>query len=203
MSHPPSKIFEFGPYRLDTSERVLLRDGQPVPLTLKAFDLLLLLVENNGHIVEKDELMNRVWAGSFVEEGNLKVTVSMVRKALDDSHNGNRYVETVPRRGYRFVAEVKEVATDRVDLVLHERMRETVTIEEVAMVNELPPAQPRGVDRLWRKITLHKGAVAATGLLLMAISTATIFFSVKYVWPKLTARKSPARFENFKITPLT
>src|SRR4029079_3539404 len=112
MSDPANKIFEFGPYRLDTSERVLLREGQPVPLTLKAFDVLLMLVENNGHIVEKDELMNRVWAGRFVEAGNTKVTWAMVRKALEDNQNGHRYVETVPRRGYRFVAEVKNITEE-------------------------------------------------------------------------------------------
>jgi DNA-binding winged helix-turn-helix (wHTH) protein/tetratricopeptide (TPR) repeat protein len=109
MTAPAHKIYEFGPFRLDTEERVLLRDGQQVPLTLKAFDVLLMLVENSGHIVEKDQLMNRVWAGRFVEEGNLKVTVSMLRKALEENNGGTRYVETVPRRGYRFASEVKIV----------------------------------------------------------------------------------------------
>ena len=109
MSELPKKVFEFGPFRLDCAERVLLRDGQPVPVTLKAFDVLMLLVENGGHLVEKDELMNRVWAGSFVEEGNLKVTVSMLRKALEDNQPENRFIETVPRRGYRFIAPVSEV----------------------------------------------------------------------------------------------
>src|SRR5947207_15415340 len=116
MSYQTSKIFEFGPYRLDTAERVLLRDGQPVPLTLKAFELLLLLVENSGHIVEKDELMNRVWAGSFVEEGNLKVTVSMLRKALEDNQLDHRLIETVPRRGYRFAVRVSELSTETSDV---------------------------------------------------------------------------------------
>src|SRR5437773_105860 len=202
MSYQTSKIFEFGRYRLDTAERVLLRDGQPVPLTLKAFDVLLLLVENSGHIDEKDELMNRVWAGSFVEEGNLKVTVSMVRKALEDNHGGQGFIETVPRRGYRFAAKVREVAAERIDLVMHERTRETVTIDEVATVNELPSAQPQ------RDVDYHKGKqnklpVAAVGALVLALLTGAIFFSVKYIWPKLTARNSSPPFENFKITPLT
>jgi DNA-binding winged helix-turn-helix (wHTH) protein/TolB-like protein/Flp pilus assembly protein TadD len=131
MTTPANHIFEFGPFRLDTAERVLLRDGQPVPLTLKAFDVLLLLVEKSGHIVEKDELMSRVWAGSFVEEGNLKVTVSMLRKALDDNHGGPRYVETVPRRGYRFISDIKVVTAESVDLVIQERTSERFTIDEV------------------------------------------------------------------------
>src|SRR4030095_11231534 len=119
MTTPVNRIFEFGPFRLDTAERVLLRDGQAVALTLKTFDVLLFLVENSGHIVEKDELMNRVWAGSFVEEGNLKVTVSMLRKALEDNNGDVRYIETVPRRGYRFVADVTESANRSAQLLVH------------------------------------------------------------------------------------
>jgi DNA-binding winged helix-turn-helix (wHTH) protein/TolB-like protein/Tfp pilus assembly protein PilF len=129
MSDPSRKIFEFGRFRLDTEERVLLREGQPVPLTLKAFDLLLLLVENSGHIVEKDELMNRVWSGSFVEEGNLKVTVSMLRKALEDNQIENRLIETVPRRGYRFAASVRELSTETSDVLVRERTTATITLE--------------------------------------------------------------------------
>jgi DNA-binding winged helix-turn-helix (wHTH) protein/TolB-like protein len=136
MTKPAQKIFEFGPFRLDTAERVLLRDGQPVPLTLKSFEVLLLLVENSGHIVEKNELMNRVWAGSFVEEGNLKVTVSMLRKALEDTNGGKLYIETVPRRGYRFVAGIKDLTAESLDLVMHERTRETVTVHEEGIVTD-------------------------------------------------------------------
>src|SRR5262249_58098824 len=116
MSGSTNKIFEFGPFRLDCTERLLLRDGQPVPLTVRAFDLLQLLVENRGHLVEKNQLMNQVWAGTFVEEGNVKATVSMLRKALEDNHGENRFIETVPRRGYRFVAEVRTIAEERVNL---------------------------------------------------------------------------------------
>src|SRR2546425_34834 len=104
------QIYEFGPFRLDTAERVLLRDGRPVQLTPKAFDVLLLLVERSGHIVEKDELINRVWADSFVEEANLKVTVSMLRKVLEGDEGLHQFIETVPRRGYRFQASVRELS---------------------------------------------------------------------------------------------
>ena len=204
MSDRAKKIFEFGPYRLDTSERVLLRDGQPVPLTLKAFEVLLLLVENSGHIVAKDDLMNRVWANSFVEEGNLKVTVSMLRKALDDNHNGNRYVETVPRRGYRFVAEVQEVTTERVNFVLHERTRKTLTIDEMGTAHELPETQrPLDNHGLLHKLKQHKLAFAVIGVLALTFSTAIIFVSVNYIRPRLNARKPAPPFSNYKIMPLT
>jgi DNA-binding winged helix-turn-helix (wHTH) protein len=103
------RLFEFGPFRLDDEERVLLRDGTPVPLPPKAFDVLLVLVQRHGHIVEKDALLKEAWPDVFVEEGNLPVNVSQLRKALgDDRLNGNRYIETVPRRGYRFIAPVME-----------------------------------------------------------------------------------------------
>jgi TolB-like protein/DNA-binding winged helix-turn-helix (wHTH) protein/Tfp pilus assembly protein PilF len=103
-----SHVYEFGPFRLIPEERQLLRHDQPVPLTPKSFDLLLALVENSGHLIEKDELMKRVWPDSFVEEANLSVNMSVLRRALGEGPNDDQYVQTVPRRGYRFVADVKE-----------------------------------------------------------------------------------------------
>lgn len=109
MSTPVNVLYEFGPFQLDPPERLLLCDGQPVPLSPKAFDLLLTLVDRSGHLVEKDELLKAVWPGAFVEEGNLAVTVSLVRKALNDDRGHHRYIETVSKRGYRFVADVKRL----------------------------------------------------------------------------------------------
>ena len=98
--------YEFGPYLLDPGEHALLRGAQIVPLTPKAFDLLLVLVERQGRLVEKDELLKVVWPDSFVEEANLSYTVSAIRKALGDGEEGQKYIATVPKRGYRFVAPV-------------------------------------------------------------------------------------------------
>lgn len=128
MSTQRNYIYEFGPFRVDTKERVLLREGRPVALTPKAFEVLLALVTHRGHIVEKDALLNHVWAGSFVEEGNLKVTVSMLRKALGQEGAEGQYIETVPRRGYRFAAEVRELPGE--DLFVYERTKSTLVIEE-------------------------------------------------------------------------
>lgn len=96
-------VYEFGPFRLDESEVLLLRDGLPVPIKAKAFQLLLLLVRNAGHILMKDELMSHLWQNSFVEEHNLAVHVSELRKALGSEH---QFIKTVSRHGYRFVAKV-------------------------------------------------------------------------------------------------
>jgi DNA-binding winged helix-turn-helix (wHTH) protein/TolB-like protein/Flp pilus assembly protein TadD len=101
--------YEFGPFQLDPPERLLLCDGQPVPMPPRAFDLLVVLVERSGHLVEKYELLKAVWHGSFVEEGNLSVTISVLRKALNDDRGMHKYIETVSKRGYRFVADVKRV----------------------------------------------------------------------------------------------
>src|SRR6267142_3550174 len=106
MGQEDSHFYEFGRFRLDAAERVLLRDSEFVTLTPKVFDILLALVERGGHIVEKDDLMKRVWPDTFVEEGNLTQNVSLLRKALGENPGSPQFIETVARRGYRFVAEV-------------------------------------------------------------------------------------------------
>jgi DNA-binding winged helix-turn-helix (wHTH) protein len=110
-------LYTFGPFELDTEEQVLRREGQPLPLKPKVFDLLVVLVENSGRVVCKDELMKQVWGGTFVEEGNLAVSVVKLRQALGESHNERRYIETVPRRGYRFVACVTQAPCETGDCV--------------------------------------------------------------------------------------
>src|SRR5262245_55197584 len=107
MSSHSGPSYEFGPFRLDPSERLLLRDGQNLPLTPKALEALLLLVANSGRVVEKQELIEALWPDSFVEEANLTNNISLLRKVLGDSSEEPSYIETVPRRGYRFVAAVR------------------------------------------------------------------------------------------------
>jgi DNA-binding winged helix-turn-helix (wHTH) protein len=108
MDKKTGHFYAFPPFRLDARKRLLLRDNQPVPLTSKAFDTLLLLVQNGQRVMEKDELMKLLWPDSFVEEANLAQNISMLRKALGETPNEHRYILTVPGRGYQFVAEVKE-----------------------------------------------------------------------------------------------
>src|SRR5689334_175612 len=102
-------FYEFGSFRLDATQRLLLREGVAVPLTLKAFDLLLTLVESDGRVLTKDELMKRIWPDSFVEEANLSHHIHKLREALGEREQGDRYIETLARRGYRFVANVTDV----------------------------------------------------------------------------------------------
>jgi DNA-binding winged helix-turn-helix (wHTH) protein/Tol biopolymer transport system component len=98
--------FEFGEFLLDRKEKVLLHRGKPLSITPKAFQLLQILVENHGHLVERDELLNTIWRDSFVEEGNLNFTIRLLRKALGDNKQKPSFIETVQTRGYRFIAEV-------------------------------------------------------------------------------------------------
>lgn len=102
-------FYEFGPYRLDVMNQRLLCDGAPVPITPKSFDTLLLLVRNRERVVGKSELMSHLWPDTVVEEANLSQNIFTLRKALDARGAGASYIETIPRRGYRFAAEVKEV----------------------------------------------------------------------------------------------
>jgi DNA-binding winged helix-turn-helix (wHTH) protein/TolB-like protein/Tfp pilus assembly protein PilF len=106
---PRNDAYAFGPFLLEARERRLLRDGQPVPVTVKVFDLLEVLVRRPGRLLLKEDLLSLVWPDAAVEENNLTVTMSALRKALGEAPADRHYVETVPRRGYRFVADVREV----------------------------------------------------------------------------------------------
>ncbi len=112
MDQQDNHSYEFGRFRLKVAERVLLREGELVPLTPKVFDILVTLVEHGGQVVAKDDLMKRVWPNTFVEEGNLTQNISLLRKALGETPGGVQFIETVPRRGYRFVAETGQASAN-------------------------------------------------------------------------------------------
>jgi TolB-like protein/DNA-binding winged helix-turn-helix (wHTH) protein/Tfp pilus assembly protein PilF len=109
MSLMEKEIYEFGPFSLDPAERVILRDGNPLSLTPKVFDTLLCLVRNRGRLLTKDELLKEIWPDTFVEEVNLAVNISTLRKMFEESPQDGRYIATVPGWGYRFVADVREI----------------------------------------------------------------------------------------------
>src|SRR5215218_4777108 len=110
--HDQHLCYEFGPYRLDPSERVLTRSGETILLTPTATRILLVLVANAGQLVERDVLLQEVWPDTFVEESNLTQNIFTLRRALGDERAGPRYIETVTRRGYRFVGSVRVVSQD-------------------------------------------------------------------------------------------
>lgn len=112
MQGRESGVYEFGGFRVEAGRRVLLRAGNPVPLTPKVFDTLLYLVQRKGQLVEKDDLMKAIWPDTVVEENNLTQNISVLRRVLGESRGESRYILTVPGRGYRFVAEVERDAAE-------------------------------------------------------------------------------------------
>src|SRR4051812_31177007 len=127
MSSQQRHLYEFGPYQLLPHERRLLRDGEPVQLTPKAFETLVALVRRAGHLAEKDELLKAVWPDSFVEESNLAQNVFALRRALGEGENGKPYIETVPKRGYRFVANVRVVEDHEDEVFVGQYIRANTT----------------------------------------------------------------------------
>src|SRR5678815_5417443 len=107
MSVPPSQIYEFGDFRLDSEKRLLWRDGAPVSLTPRVFDTLLFMVEHPDGILDKERLMEAVWPDSIVEENNLTQNISTLRRIFGETPGSHRYIVTIPGRGYRFVANVR------------------------------------------------------------------------------------------------
>ncbi len=165
MSEQSRRLFEFGPFVLDAAERRLLRDGTPVPLPSKTFDMLLALVERGGRLVEKDELMQVVWPDTSVEEANLNHHVWALRKALGEGSNGSRYIETVPRHGYRFAAGVRELTNAGDQLVVEKHtLARVVTLEE-----ELPELPGRALP-----VAKNEGRVRARWKLPVALGLLTL-----------------------------
>jgi Tol biopolymer transport system component/DNA-binding winged helix-turn-helix (wHTH) protein len=127
MTEETRQIYEFDEFRIDPAKRQLLREGEVVPLYSKAFDLLLLLVESNGRDLSKDEILETIWPGQILEESNLTVNISAVRKALGEKAAQPRFLVTIPGRGYRFVARVREA---------DEFLIQTQTISEITVEEE-------------------------------------------------------------------
>jgi eukaryotic-like serine/threonine-protein kinase len=163
------QFYEFGPYRVDPARNLLLRGGQTVPLTAKAFETLLILVEHGDQEVSKDELMKQLWPDTFVEEANLTKHISMVRKALGENAQDHRYILTLPGRGYRFAETVRTIPGAGTDLVLESRSLSRMVIEQTEQTEVEAPAisalpQPRR-----RRAVLILAATAAGVLLLVGL----------------------------------
>jgi DNA-binding winged helix-turn-helix (wHTH) protein len=106
IGHPAARCIAFGPFRVFPIQRLLTKSGKPIQLGSRAFDILVTLLERPGELVSKEALIARVWPSTFVDQANLAVQIGGLRRALDDGHQGNRYILNIPGRGYRFVAPV-------------------------------------------------------------------------------------------------
>src|SRR5271170_556563 len=124
------EIYEFGPFRVDPEKEILLRAGEPVQLTPKTFQILLVLVRHNKEVVTKDDLMKAVWPDTFVEEANLSRNIFMLRKALGESPQDHRYILTVPGRGYRLSADVQLVPNRELSIIAASHSKVRVEVNE-------------------------------------------------------------------------
>src|SRR5258708_17972196 len=136
MEERNSGIYRFGPFRLDTKRRALLRGDVAAPVPSNAYEVLVLLVQNSGRVLERNEILNSVWRGTIVEDANLTVCVSALRKALGDTPAGGSYIVTVPGRGYQFVASVQEEERDDV-VIFARRTSSRVLIVDAVEDDEL------------------------------------------------------------------
>jgi len=158
MPEPSSGSYEFGPFVLDAAKRLLFRNSEPVPLAPKVLDTLLALIEQRQDVISKEELLHRVWGDTVVEEGGLARNISLLRKSLGEKPDDHRYIVTVPARGYRFVAEVREIRA------------------------ETPPSQPTEVARTdW---TGMRRTIVLGLLLLGSAATALIWRSAASHTPR-------------------
>src|SRR5262245_50899436 len=151
-----ARFYEFGPFRVDSVKYVLTRDGEVAPLNLKAFEILLALIENRGQVLEKNELLQRVWPDTVVEENNLARNISALRKALDEHPNEHQYILTVPGRGYRFVASVREVdgASEEFNGILTEGLKVNAAAFHAVNGNKIA-AEPATNEATERNETLN------------------------------------------------
>jgi TolB-like protein/DNA-binding winged helix-turn-helix (wHTH) protein/Tfp pilus assembly protein PilF len=186
MSKEINHIYEFGEFRLETAERLLLRNGEPISLTPKAFETLLTLIQSSGHVVEKDDLMKRVWADAFVEEANLARNIWSLRKALNDGDGDHNYIETIPKLGYRFKAPVTELVNEPSQVLIQRRVRARFVTEEVetseapALVKpartlplSLTPVRKRRGVFIVLGVAAFAGALIVGGIILRARRTST------------------------------
>ena len=189
MSRQIRHLYEFGPFRLDPEKPCLWREGELVSLTPKAVETLVVLVQQSGKLVEREQLMNAVWPDTFVEDNNLNFNVSVLRKALGKNEEGEQYIKTFPRQGYRFSAQVREVTEEVPTLVVDRQARvrseavdaaaDSVVTEVVAETATVPANEP-----LRSRTVYAAGAVAV----LLAFGIAAWL-----LWPRpQTAAPSPA-----------
>jgi len=147
MRREDTQLYEFGPFRLNPKESLLLRDHQPVALAPRAFDVLLRLVQDTGSLIEKEELMKRVWGDTIVEEGNLNQAIHQARKALGDDSADPRYIQTVLKRGYRFIADVQVISNGNGAGAAEERAAQPDAVpisasSAMSAIVDAPPGEP-------------------------------------------------------------
>jgi Tol biopolymer transport system component/DNA-binding winged helix-turn-helix (wHTH) protein len=198
MDNSFNHLYKFDAFVVDASGRRLTRHGELVALTSRAFDLLLVLIQNSGRLMGKNELMDAVWQDTAVEEANLAVNISTLRKALGEAPSQSRYIVTIPGRGYKFLADVTQGAYEPVEITLHERIRATLIDEEFEAAETStvgPQAQAFVATNASSRPFLNRLIIAA-GVLLV---TGTMVWLVSF----RGNRKERLSLPPMKIAPFT
>lgn len=199
MDGETPRRFRFDEFEIDTERRTLSRGGLPIPVFAKSFDLLVALVEHRGEVVSKNDLLDAVWPGQYVEEANLSVQISAVRKALGDDRRVPKYIITVPGKGYNFIGDVKRVANGFV--VERERITEIVTETEVEVarserVASVTPEVRRGSFYI-------EGSFLGKATALFAVVAVAIAFAGFALYRFVRAENGSIPFRSAKVTRVT
>lgn len=196
-SHPSAvrtPAYRFGEFTLDGAERLLSRGGTPVPLPARAFDSLLFLVENAGRLVTKNELLDAVWANAFVEESNLTVAISTLRRALGEDPADRKYIQTVSGRGYRFVASVEVIEAPRPRPGEHEA---SISPEPITVSAATPPAAAVPAT----EISARSGRAPGLRFFWPALAVAALLFAV-IAWAVHQHTQNSFRIRSLAILPI-
>src|ERR1044071_3948154 len=159
-------IYEFDEFQLEPDERKLMRQGQLIPLHGKAFEMLLVLIRNRGKLLTKDELFQLVWPDQIVEESNLTVNISAIRRALGERASNPRYITTISGRGYRFTGDVRQFSDDAFTIERESFVRVTVEQEELESGTRVVPTAEQ-IGSAVRRATSHPLLLAATAALVV------------------------------------
>ena len=204
MSQQNHYVYEFGPFHLDATKRVLLKQGEPLKLFPKEFDTLLALVERSGELLEKDELMRKVWQNCIVEESNLATNISHLRKLLGDTRDKHDYIVTVPGRGYRFVAGVTQAFDE---LIVRESAR--ITIEEteetdvVDSVSDVSASPTESGNALSSKPTTALSKMTKVQTLLVTAAILTVLAVSAGLVSRSLRRPAAIPYQNVTVKQLT
>lgn len=205
MSLETQVIYEFDNFRLNPAEHSLLCGGKAVPLTPKSFDILVTLIERQGMLVTKDELMRKIWPDSFVEEANLTVNVSALRKAFGDTPEHQQFIETVPKRGYRFIATVKAVKNSDLANITGIPSLATESIPTVPVSTKPSPVTPK-TEPFSRSVPGYIRILAIAAGILVAATIAYWLIPRESSTPRATQatrRLAILPFHNMKQDPTT
>jgi Tol biopolymer transport system component/DNA-binding winged helix-turn-helix (wHTH) protein len=189
-------LYDFGEFRFDTKEKILIRDKEHFALTPKVFELLSVFVENQGRLIEKDELMKKLWADSFVEDSNLTFTIRQLRKILGDDAQNPTYIKTVPRHGYRFIAPVNEIFEEETSV-----FEDNLPVE-IFPLKAVEPTDAALKNTYFRQVFFKLSVpIAVLSIFLVAsIAVASWVWRINLLKSDLTAPILTADFKSEKLT---